>query len=110
MSGLKGANLALRFVLELSALAATAYWGWTTGDGATRWVLALGAPLAVIVVWARFLSPKASVALATPLRLLLELGVWTAAAAALYASGHERLGVAFFVVAVVSGALNAIWD
>jgi hypothetical protein len=38
-----GANLGLRFLLELSALAATAYWGFETGSGAIGWLLAVGA-------------------------------------------------------------------
>jgi hypothetical protein len=63
----KGANLGLRFALELSALAATAYWGYHAADGAVRWVLAIAAPLAVIVVWALFVSPKRTVELAGPL-------------------------------------------
>jgi hypothetical protein len=40
-----GANLALRFLLELTALTAVGYWGWKTGDGALGWVLAVAAVL-----------------------------------------------------------------
>ena len=58
---MRGANLVLRFLLELSALAATAYWGFSTTSGVTQWVLGLGAPALVAVVWGLFVSPKAKV-------------------------------------------------
>jgi hypothetical protein len=110
MRSLQPANLALRFALELSALAATAYWGWTTGDGAMRWVLGIGAPLLVIVVWALFVSPNPRIELARPLRLAIEFGVFAAAAAALAASGHTALAIVFASTALVSGTLNYLWD
>ena len=49
---MRAANLGLRFLLELGALAAVGYWGWETGDGLLGWVLAIGAIAAVIAVWA----------------------------------------------------------
>ncbi len=110
MDLLKNANSALRFLLELGALVAVAYWGFTTNDGVLRWLLGIAAPVAVAVVWWLFVSPKAAVDAPQPVRLLVEFGVWTAAAAALWASGHATLAIAFFVVAAVSGVLNQILD
>jgi hypothetical protein len=107
---LEGANLGLRFLLELGAVAASAYWGWKTGDGVIRWVLTIAAPLGVIVVWALFVSPNPTIELARPLRFAIEVAVWAAVGAALAATGRTTLGITFFVVAVVSGALNWVWD
>jgi Protein of unknown function (DUF2568) len=107
---LEGANLALRFLLELSALAATAYWGYNTGSGVTRWLLAVGAPALVILVWALFISPNPAIELARPIRLVLEFMVFGAAALALAAAGQWTLAVAFAAVAAISGTLNYIWD
>ncbi len=101
-----GANLALRFLLELAAIGLVAYWGWDAGPGAWAWVLAPAAALAVVAVWWLFVAPKATIELARPARFAIELGVWTAAAAALWATGHEPLGVAFLAVAAASGTLN----
>ena len=108
MDVLKNANLGLRFLLELGGLAAVAYWGSQTGEGATPWLLGIAAPVAVAVVWWLFVSPKAAVDAPRPARLAVELGVWAAAGVALWAAVHPALGVAFFVVAVVSGLLNQI--
>ncbi len=109
MGALEAGNLALRFLLELAALAAVGYWGWKTGSGATRPVLAVGAISALVVVWTLFIRPNPVVESAGPPRLLLEFAVWTAAGAALWASGHPRLAPAFVAVAVASGSLNYVW-
>lgn len=106
----RNANLALRFLLELTAFAALAYWGYAAGEGAMRWVFAIGAPAAAIGVWGTFVAPKRQVELARPVRFGIETGVWAAAGAALSSSVDPAIGVAFFVVAMVSGILNYIWD
>jgi Protein of unknown function (DUF2568) len=107
---LEGANLGLRFLLELTALAVVAYWGYKTGSGVTRWLLAAAAPALVIAVWALFISPGPTIELAKPIRLVLEFAVFGSAAVALAATGQRTLAVAFAVVAAVSGTLNYIWD
>jgi Protein of unknown function (DUF2568) len=106
VSALKGANLALRFVLELAALAAVGWWGWDVGGP----LLALAAVAGVAVVWGLFVAPKRRYDLAAPLRLGVELAVWLAAGAALVVTGHAALAVAFVLLAVVSGALNQLWQ
>jgi hypothetical protein len=103
MKVLEGANLGLRFLLELSALAATAYWGFETESGVIGWLLAVGAPALVIVVWALFLAPKRTIELAKPIRFVLELMVFGAAALALAAAGQRALAVVFAVVAAIGG-------
>ena len=107
---MRNANLALRFALELAALAIAAWWGATTGSGVWAWVLAIAAPLLVIVVWGSFVAPKRRFDLPHPARLAVELLVWAAAAAALWDLGHEFLATSFLSVALVSGALNARWS
>jgi Protein of unknown function (DUF2568) len=107
---LRGANLALRFLLELCALAALGYWGWTSGSGATRWLLAAAGVGAMAVVWGLFLAPKRRIDLSGPVRLAIEFVVFGAAAAALAATGHTALAITFAVVAVISGTLNYVWD
>jgi hypothetical protein len=107
----KGANLAVRFlVLELGALAIAGYWGYTTGEGVLRWVLALGAPFLVAAVWGLFVSPKAKVDVPRPVRFGIELMILGAAAAALASTGYVTLAVAFAALAVLSGTLNYRWS
>lgn len=86
------ANLTLRFLLELAAIGALGYWGFRTGAGPLgKAVLGVGAPAIAIVVWATFVAPKATVAVADPVRLLVSLAVFGAAALALYAARGDAL-------------------
>ncbi|HEY7258298.1 MAG TPA: DUF2568 domain-containing protein [Gaiellales bacterium] len=101
---MKAANLALRFLLELAALAALAYWGW-----GVSWVLAIAAPAAWIALWATFGSPKARVKLSTPQRIVFEAIAFGAAAAALWGAGQETLAVVLFAAwAANKAALTAL--
>ena len=106
---MRAANLGLRFLLELGALAAVGYWGWKSGDGLLSWVLAIGAIAAVIAVWALFVSPKHTIETSKQVGFAIELAVWLAAGAALYTTGHEALGLAFAGISMASGALNYAW-
>ncbi len=104
-------NLTIRFVIELCALVALGYWGFSTGDGALpSLALGLGAPVAAMLAWGAFVAPKRMVATAPlALRLVVEVAVIGAAAAGLYAAGSQSLGVALAVVWAVNKAILAIW-
>jgi len=106
----RAANLVVRFLLELSALAATAYWGFATASGVTQWVLGLGAPALVAVVWGLFVSPKAKVELPRPAQFAIELLVFAGAALALVAAHQPVLGIVLGGLELVSGTLNYLWD
>jgi hypothetical protein len=108
---LRAANLAVRFVVvELGALAATGYWGYETGSGVVRVLLAIAAPALVVTAWALLVSPKRKYDLPKPARMAIELVVLGLASAALWSVGQHGLAIAFAAVAVVSGTLNYIWD
>jgi hypothetical protein len=107
---IKGANLALRFLLELCALVALGYWGFTTGSGAiTKVALGIGVPLVAAVVWGVFVAPRAPVALPGFVVLLLQVLVFGSAAAGLVATGHRTLALAFAVVVVLNAVLMYAW-
>jgi hypothetical protein len=59
LAALKATLLAVRSALELLALGALVYWGFSEFDGVLSVVLGIGAPLAAAVVWGLFVSPKA---------------------------------------------------
>ena len=92
---MRPANDGLRFVLELCALAAVAYWGWSEHGGIWRWLLVIAAPLAVAVLWGNTIAPKAKRRVDDPWRLAVELLVFGAATAALVAAGQPTLAIAF---------------
>lgn len=74
-------NLALRFVLELGALAGLAVGGWSLG-GLQGVVATVLAPLVALAFWGAFNVPgdpsrsgRAPVPVPGPLRLVIELGI-----------------------------------
>jgi hypothetical protein len=104
VDGLRAANLAVRFLLELCALAALGYGGYEAGG----WLLAVALPVAAAVVWGLFVSPKRRFD-SMPLRIAGEALVLGGAAVALIATDHVVLGVALAAAAVVNRALMALW-
>jgi Protein of unknown function (DUF2568) len=106
MTGVRAANLMLRFVLELCALAALAYWGIRTGtSGLAKVALGVGAPLLAAIAWGLFVAPRARVRVSEPVRLAVELLVFAAAVAGLAATGRTALAVVMAVAVAVSSTL-----
>ncbi|MCR8633480.1 YrdB family protein [Paenibacillus radicis (ex Xue et al. 2023)] len=106
MEVIKLANLVLRFILELSALAALGYWGFKTGNGwIAKTIFGIGTPVLAAVVWGLFVSPKATYNVGELAKLAIEIIVFGSAAIALYYSGQTKLCVIFVVAAVVSRTL-----
>jgi hypothetical protein len=101
-----GANDGLRFLLELSGLAALAFWGFRVADGVLQWVLGLGAPLAFAVVWALFMAPRAASRTEDPVRLVLEVLLFGAACVALATADRPRLAVVLAAAVAVHLALT----
>ena len=111
MGLIKSANLALRFVLELCVLAATAYWGATSGRArSSRILLAIAAPLSVTVVWVLFVAPGATIHTLPVVRFLVELAVFAAAASALLRRGRVALAAVLGLCYAVNRALMVVWD
>ena len=100
-------NLFLRFILEISTLAATSYWGWTQHEGFSRWLWMIFSPLIIAFVWGTFTvkidpsrSGKAPVQVSGALRLILEIAIFTSGSIALFASHQNILGMIFSGAAV----------
>jgi hypothetical protein len=105
-----GANLLLRFLLELCALASLGYWGSQTGPLPVAIVLAVAAPLAAAVLWGAFVAPKASRRLRGARRLVVEIPIFAAAAAGLAAAGQWTLAAIFAAAVVVSELVLYAWS
>ncbi|WP_344262700.1 YrdB family protein [Actinomadura napierensis] len=99
-------NEGLAFLLEIAALAALAWWGFTTGGNMiVHIVLGIGTPAAAMVLWGMFAAPRARFKVALPFVLLVKAVVFGAGALALYGVDHTALAVAFAIVAVLNTAL-----
>lgn len=95
-------NLALRFTLELCALAALAFWGaHVDASRAAALALAILAPLLAAVAWGLFVSPKAKIRAPGLIRLGVEGAVFLAAAGGLVVAGETGWAIAFSATVVV---------
>jgi hypothetical protein len=103
---LRAANDGVRFFLELSALAAVAYWGWSEHDGVLRWLLVVAAPLAIAFVWGWWVAPKAKRPAVDPARLGLEVLVFGSAVAALFDADRPALATTLGAAAGLHLALT----
>jgi hypothetical protein len=99
-------NLALRFFLELAALAALGWFGVHVGDTTLAKVaLGGGLPLAAAVVWGLFVAPKATFDVPAGVWVGLQVLVFGSAALVLLAMQRDGLAEAFAVTVVVNSAL-----
>lgn len=101
-------NLAVRFALEILALAALAYWGWTQHTGILRYLLTIGLPLLGAVLWGVFAVPGdrsrsgiAPVPVPGIVRLLLELLLFASAAWCMYDAGLVLLANIFGLIVLI---------
>jgi hypothetical protein len=111
MTFFESSNAVARFVLELCALAALAYWGFKTADGIILdIVLGLGAPAAFALSWGAFVAPKAPYRLDDPQRLVLEIAVFGLAALGLIAAGAVLVGVLLAIAVSANIFLMVLLD
>lgn len=97
-------NAALRFALEIAALVAMGYWGWSQHEGAARWLWALGLPLVAAALWGIFRVPgdpgDAPVAIPGIVRLLFEVLFFGGAVWLLAQAGRPNWALALGVLLV----------
>lgn len=106
-------NLAIRFLLELAAMIAIGYWGWTQHEGFLKYLLAIGGPILAAVLWSTFAVPddpsrsgKAPVPVPGIARLALELALFAFAAWALYDAGNSLLALIVAAIVVIHYAIS----
>jgi hypothetical protein len=107
MAGLKAANLGLKFLLELAAIAAFAYWGASHSPVILAVILAIAIPAVFVAAWGIWAAPRSPRRLPRHTRTPFELGCFTVAAVALIAAGATVAGIAFGVIAAVNTVLLA---
>ena len=96
-----GPNDVLRFGLEVAALGALAYWGWTAAAGTPGAVLAVALPLVAAALWGTFRVPNdpgpAPVAVPGAVRLGLEWALFGLAGVGLAVAGRPTLAAVLVI-------------
>jgi hypothetical protein len=110
MDVIKYINMALSFLLELSALAIFGFWGYTTGGNSPlRYFLGIGAVVLAGLVWSIWGAPKSKNHLTGVAYLAFSLAFFLLAAVLLFGLGLPGLAMAFAVVCVINRALTYVW-
>ena len=101
-------NLGVRFLLEMAALIIVGIWGWKQNENWPRYLLAIGIPVLLAVIWGTFAVPddpsrsgNAPVLVPGMLRLLIELGFFAFAAWALYDLGFIKSFWTFSLIVLI---------
>jgi Protein of unknown function (DUF2568) len=106
VTALRTANLALKFLLELAALAALAVTGLSLDAPLlVRVAVAIVAPLVAALVWARWCAPRSPRRLATMPRIIVELVVLLGSAACLALVGDGAAAAVLSGLVVINLAL-----
>ena len=98
---LRRVNLVLRSVMEAGIVAGLGYWGFQIGKGSfMKIILAICVPVIIFGFWGLVDFRKAG-KFSEPLRLVQELVISGAAAAALYYAGQHLLGWILALLSIV---------
>ena len=101
-------NLMIRFILELLALVSVGLWAWKSFDGFLQYLLGIGLPLLMTIVWGTFAVPddpsrsgKAAIPVSGFVRLLIEFLFFATATWALYDLQERELSTIFGAVVLI---------
>ena len=107
---MQAASEVLQVVLEGLILVSLAAWGWQEGGSFGRWVIAIGVPVAIAIVWATLVSRFSASKLDDPSRLWVEIGIVACGAAALVRLGHPILSVLLVLFAATQLTLSHVFN
>lgn len=96
----------VRLLVELALVFSLGFWGFVAWDFPVNIAVGILAPALAILVWALFLSPRAVFSVHPFIRAVIELLLYVSATLAWWELGQVWIGIAFAVVATVSGLLN----
>lgn len=103
MSILVMINLIMAFLLEISLVFITGYWGVNSVQITwLKYVLGGGLPVLLILLWGKFLAPASTTRLREPALTLLKVLLFSMAALALFLTGNPILSAGFWVVSMVN--------
>ncbi|MBN1538426.1 MAG: YrdB family protein [Anaerolineales bacterium] len=102
-------NLVIRFFLELIMLGTIGYWGWINGNGATKFLMAIGLPIIAAFIWFTFAVPNdpsrsgnAPVPVPGTVRLVIELVLFALSTTILFTSTSPAYGIIFGIILIVN--------
>lgn len=98
----------VRAIVLLAALATFAIWGFTAWPSPWSFVIGIGLPVVVLLLWAVLLSPRPILHAHPFVRAIIELLVYAGATAAWWSMGETWIGIGFAVVAIATGLATGL--
>ena len=96
------AIISIFFLLEIAMLVSFMYWGFHLDTSLLVKILfGIGTPILVAIIWGTFIAPKASIPVSVPIRILLQIILFSSAAMALYFSEKGTLAIIFGTVVLI---------
>ena len=75
------AIISIFFLLEIAMLVSFMYWGFHLDTSLLVKILfGVGAPIVVAIIWGTFIAPKVSIPVSVPIRILLQIILFSSAA------------------------------
>jgi hypothetical protein len=106
-------NLFLRFILEMTTLFMAGWWGWMMHFGWNRYVLVIGLPVLMAVIWGVFAVPgdpsrSGKTVVVTPgwIRLVIEFVFFTFGVWIFSDFGYRTISIVFAVVVFLHYAFS----
>lgn len=96
----------LAFACELFAFFTFAFWGFAGWAVPLNIAFGIGTPVAALLLWALFVSPRAVLNVHPFVRAVIELLIYAGATIAWWSMGQTWVGLVFAVVAVTAGLLS----
>jgi hypothetical protein len=110
MEILKSINYLILFFVEVAMLYNFAVWGSTLKASiAVRFLAGLGAPCAVIALWAMFFSPDPALNLPQPWNAIGEYTLFSLSALAVASAGRTKWASVFLLAAIASETIALMW-
>lgn len=106
---MRSVNLLVRFLLELSALAALVFAGSRAAQHSVAITLAIAGPCCFAVLWWLFAAHKARCALPRPGKAIVGLLLLEASAIVLAIAGRAALAGIFAVLILANSGLMHVW-
>lgn len=103
-------NYLILFFVELAMLYNFAAWGFTLNvPAALRYIVGLGVPGVVVVLWGMFFSPDPAIVLMQPWNTMGEYILFVLSAYAVARTGRINWAVWFLLAAVASETIALLW-
>lgn len=96
----------VRAIILVIAMGTLALWGFATWPLPWNIVVGIGAPIAVLLVWALFLSPRPVLRVHPFLRAIVEVLISVSVTIAWWSMDQALIGSAFAVVAIAAGVMT----